>query len=205
MPVFAFAVAAVAAMFVIAIVVTRGGGEEAGIAAGGAIQEVAPVEITGDVLPELTDPANDKAVGMRAPEVSGEDSTGRKLSISNDGVPKMIVFMAHWCSHCQKELPLLQEWLNGRTEMGEVDLITVNTLVDENQPNYPPSAWYDREGYTMPTLLDDAASTVSDAFGLPGTPYFVFIHADGTVASRVSGSIPISEVEARLAQVTEGH
>lgn len=205
LPIFAIAVAAVAALFVVAIVATRGGGDDAKVSAGGAIQEVAPVEITGDALPKLTDPAKDRAVGMQAPEVSGEDSTGRKLSISNDGLPKMVVFMAHWCSHCQNELPMLQEWLNTRTEMGEVDLITVNTLVDENQPNYPPSAWYDREGYTMPTLLDDASSSVADAFGLPGTPYFVFIHADGTVASRVSGEIPISEVEARLAEVTEGH
>jgi thiol-disulfide isomerase/thioredoxin len=200
LPVFPIVVGGLAVLFVVAIVLSMGG-DDSGGTAGGANQQTAAVDITGESLPEMTRGGNDPAVGMQIPEVSGEDFSGRPLTIAADGTPKMIVFMAHWCSHCQAEVPVIQDWLDAGNGPEGVEMVTVNTLVDRGQPNYPPSEWLDREGWSMPTLLDDEGSSVSDAFGLPGTPYFVFVNGDGTVASRTSGEIPIDALEQHLAAI----
>ena len=48
---------------------------------------------------------------------------------------------------------------------------------------------------TAPVLVD-SAGTVADAFALPAFPYFVFVNADGTVAGRLTGEVPIEDLDA---------
>ena len=55
------------------------------------------VEVSGDLLPPFADPSNDAAVGLVAPEITSVDFAGAPAAISNDGTPKMILFLAHWC------------------------------------------------------------------------------------------------------------
>lgn len=202
-PVVGWVMLAMVGLLAAAIVLTSGGEQGASVS-DSSLQEAAPVEITGQPLPELSDPADDPAVGMKAPEVRGEDFSGRQVNVLHDGIPKMLVFMAHWCSHCQAEVPVIQDWLNAGGAPHGVELITVSTLASKDQPNYPPSAWLDREGWTMRTMVDSTDSAVQDAFGLPGTPYFVFMDGDGVVTARVSGEVPIADLEALLAPLKEG-
>ena len=63
------------------------------------------VTVEGDALPVLTDPATDAASGMTAPTVTGADWEDNESSIAPDGRAKILVFLAHWCSHCQAEVP----------------------------------------------------------------------------------------------------
>jgi hypothetical protein len=69
-------------------------------------------------------------------------------------------------------------------------------------PNYPPSAWLEREGWTSPVVVDDRASTVGATFGVTGYPYFVFVDGNGRVAHRASGELPISYIEERIVDLT---
>ena len=47
--------------------------------------------------------AEDPAVGMTIPTVTGTDFDGNDITITgDDGKAKVIVFVAHWCPHCQK-------------------------------------------------------------------------------------------------------
>lgn len=146
--------------------------------------------ISGAALPVYGDPAADTAVGQTIPTVTAAGG-----SIALDGRAKILVFLAHWCSHCQAEVPVVQAWLDAGGLPEDVDMVSVSTAIDPNRPNYPPDAWLAREGWTPPVIVDPA-NTVADAFGLSAFPYFVFVHADGTVGARVTGELAIADLEA---------
>ena len=62
------------------------------------IVEVAAVSVTGDALPPVPTEAEnpDLAVGMTMPEVRGVSFDGETVAITNDGRPKVILFLTHW-------------------------------------------------------------------------------------------------------------
>jgi thiol-disulfide isomerase/thioredoxin len=167
----------------------------------GELVEVGTPSITGQSLPEFTTVQGDTAVGMTIPEVAGADFSGTPVSITRDGRPKIIMFFAHWCGVCQEEVPLIADWLPGATLPEGLDIISVSTGVNENSPNYPPSAWLDREGWTIPVILDDTRSSVAAAFGLSAYPYFVFVDADGKVVLRATGALPTATLEQIITQL----
>ena len=144
------------------------------------------LEVTG-ALPPFTDPANDAALGLPAPEVTSVDFGGEPAVIENDGTPKLILFLAHWCPHCQREVPVLQTWIDDNGVPEGVDFVSVATSISEARPNYPPNAWLEREGWTPRVVVDDAVSTIGNAYGLASFPYYVLVDADGTVVQRLTG------------------
>lgn len=146
--------------------------------------------VAGSPLPLYGDPASDPAVGQTIPTITAAGG-----SIALDGRAKILVFLAHWCSHCQVEVPVVQAWLDAGGLPEDVDLVSVSTAIDPNRPNYPPDAWLAREGWTPPVLVDPT-NAVADAFGLSAFPYFVFVHADGTVGARATGELAIADLEA---------
>lgn len=186
------AAAVVAALFVAAVVL--GGSEDPGAT---DVKQTRPVSASGDALPPLTDP--DDAIGMKAPELTGESFSGDAVSIASDGTPKMILFLAHWCPHCQAEVPVLQSWIDRAGSPEGVEVVSVVTATDPNQPNYPPSEWLSREGWTVPVIVDDAASTGGQAFGVNGYPFFVFVDGEGNVQQRASGELSVEKIEEILA------
>jgi thiol-disulfide isomerase/thioredoxin len=153
----------------------------------------APV-ITGVALPDFQNPNGDPAVGLPAPEVRGADFSGKQVAIANDGRPKVILFIAHWCPHCQREVPLIQAWVNAGGVPSGVDLISVATSIDSSRPNYPPDAWLAREGWTVPVIADPTNS-VAGAYGLPAFPYGVFVGPDGYVRARAVGELTIDSLK----------
>lgn len=163
----------------------------------GTARETAPVEITGTRLPpEAGTP--DPAAGMKAPQARGVDFEGHPASITDDGRAKVILFLAHWCPHCQREVPKVVAWLRDTGGVAGVDLYAVSTMAGPTRPNWPPSAWLGREAWSSPVLVDDERSGVAEAFGLSGTPLWVFVRSDGTIVSRISGEVPIDVVESQM-------
>ena len=80
-------------------------------------------QITGDALARFPNPPPatadaDPAFTDIAPEVVGEDFEGETVAIAHDGTPTAVVFLAHWCPHCQAEVPEVTKWLE---ETGGVD------------------------------------------------------------------------------------
>ena len=65
---------------------------------GRAIEQIRPVTVSGSPLPVLLEGGQDPAVinGMMMPELSGASFDGTPISITNDGRPKVILFLAHW-------------------------------------------------------------------------------------------------------------
>jgi len=161
--------------------------------------ETAEVTVTGSPLPDMgTDPEG--AIGMPAPELEGTDLDGNPIAITNDGTPKVIGFFAHWCPHCQNEVPVIVDWQEAGNQPDGVDFYGVSTDVSASQANYPPSAWFDAEGWTTPTMKDDDANSALAAYGNGPFPYWVVVDADGNVVTRTSGELPEDQIAALFAQ-----
>jgi thiol-disulfide isomerase/thioredoxin len=174
---------AVAAIIAIALSGTTGSG---------GLSEPARVAtaVSGDPLPALTDPASDAAIGQPIPSLTGIDLAGEPISIGPSDGPMAIVLLAHWCGACQAEVPVLVDYLASTGMPEGVELVTISTSIDAARPNYPPSTWLEREGWTAPTMVDDASSGALRALGMSSFPGFVFVDADGRVVQRTTGQLP---------------
>jgi cytochrome c biogenesis protein CcmG/thiol:disulfide interchange protein DsbE len=185
-------VAAVVIVLAVAAIVSSGGSGGKKKSAEG-VAETRPVTVTGTPLAKLPQTGDDPAVGQTIPEVKGQSFDGSPVDIRNDGRPKLILFVAHWCPHCQREVPLLAKYLKSHPLPKGVDLYTVATATGAQKPNYPPSAWLSREGWTAPTLADSDDTKAADAFGLSAFPYFVAVDGSGKVVARTTGEITTDE------------
>jgi len=186
--------AVIVVLGIVAVVVSRGGDDDGGE---DVSAQVAPVTVEGSPLVGHDSSApSDAAVGVEAPVVTGTSFDGSEVTVGEG--PAVVVFVAHWCPHCQAEVPVIAEWLASGDAPDDVALHAVSTSVDESAPNFPPSSWLADEGFDVPVLRDDADSTAASAFGLTSFPYFVAIGADGTVVERASGEIGIERLEALL-------
>ena len=187
-----------------AIVAISSSGSQSSTSSGN-ISEFSDITVTGDALPafDSVSTATDTAIGLPAPVVSGKGFTGTEITTDGAGTPTLLVFLAHWCPHCQREVPLLVQWeKDGKTPTG-VDVIAVATGTDPANPNFPPSEWLAREEFPAlwPVIADSADKKAANAFGLSGYPYFVLVDAQGNVFKRLSGEIPMDELTAIIDQM----
>lgn len=161
------------------------------------LNETQTVGIVGELLPPYTGESGgtDDAVGLLIPEVTGASFDGEPVAIKQDGKPKVLMFLAHWCPHCQKEVPVITDWIKSKGSPEGVELISVSTGTFKERPNYPPSKWLEREGWQLPVLADDSEGTTARAYGLSAFPFFVAVDADGKVVARASGELTIEQLE----------
>jgi thiol-disulfide isomerase/thioredoxin len=159
----------------------------------------APV-ITGTSLPLFEQTSGDAAVGLTIPTVDGSDFAGQPVSIALNGKAKVLIFLAHWCGHCQAEVPIMQDWIDAGSAPDDVEIISVATGIDASLPNYPPEEWLAREGWTVPVIVDRTGS-VSTAYGLSAYPFWVFVGADGAVTGRLSGELSVADLETIIASL----
>ncbi len=159
-----------------------------------AIVETNAVVIDGESLPELT--GVDDALGANAPQATGTGFDGLRVELLADGEPTVIGFFAHWCPVCQGEVAEISDHLADVGLPDDVRMIAVSTAVASDRDNYPPSAWFAREDWPTPILLDDAEGNLAQAYGLPAFPLWVAVGADGKVAGREAGAIGPDRLDA---------
>ena len=116
-------------------------------------------------------------------------------AITDDGKAKLVVFVAHWCPHCQREVPVLVRWLQDGKLPTSVSLYVVSTAVDRERPNWPPSTWLREAGLTAPVLADDAEGSAAGAYGVSAFPFFTTVDADGKVVARDSGELTPDQLD----------
>jgi len=179
------------------IIVTAGGGSDTT----SADPEYGAVEGASSSLPPLPDAGADPAVGVVGPAIRSERPEGSiTVDPATDGEPTMLVFLAHWCPHCQAELPRLVQ-AAGEGTFDNIRTVAVLTGTDPARPNHPPSNWLESEGWTGEEFYDDANGTAGGAYGLTNFPFLVFLNADGTVALRLSGEQAPETIEAAVAAI----
>lgn len=164
-------------------------------------------EVTGTALKALpTDiNASDPAIGRQAPEVTGTDAENQPTSLPV-GKPQVVIFAAHWCPHCNREIPIIVGLMNSG-QVDDTDMTLILTGSDPAAPNWPPTTWARKTmDWRGRTLMDSQDVRIAKAYGVNGFPTMVFIDADGKVTRRFSGEIPaelfISAVKEAAAPTT---
>ena len=189
----------VAALGIVAVVATRDDSSSDSTGVSAVSIETGDVTVTGASLvtpPEA--PAVDPAIGAKAPALNGLGFDGSAVSVTPGTRPTIVMFVAHWCPHCQREVPQLVKWLAAGVADG-VDMRAVATSTDAKLPNYPPSSWLAGEGFDVPTLLDSTESAAASAYGLDAFPYFVAVDAKGNVTKRMAGELTEEQFTALVA------
>ncbi len=169
-----------------------------------------PVTIAGDPLAEyVAEAAVDPAVGLVAPVVDGANFNGEPIRVAPDDGAYLLVFLAHWCPHCNAELGQLTDWKNSGAVPADLRVIGVATAVSPTSVNFPPAQWFSDRGWPWPVLVDQSTGdgtpgTAATAFGASSWPYFVIVGADGIVKVRVSGEVSPAAMEQIVATALAG-
>ena len=193
---------AVVVLFVVAVALGGGeGGDDTTGDDGQAVAQYQAVDLSGGALPPFESTEDDPAVGQAAPTVVGHSFDGSPARIAaGDGTPKLLVFLAHWCPHCQAEVPVLREWMNAGGAEG-VEVVGISTSATDTRPNWPPSEWLEDEEWPAPVLVDDQESSAGTAYGLTSFPFFVLVDGDGTVVVRGVGELTPDQLTDLVDQV----
>lgn len=187
-----------------AVLATRGGDDdEPTLAEGETVEtnplpdelvgEVRSVRVDGEALPPLGDPSTDAAIGLTAPVLVGESFDGSGVTTASDDGPVMVVFLAHWCPHCNDEIPRLLELEAAGRFPDDLKIVAVSTAVSPDSPGFPPSEWIVEKGWLWPVMADDVdfvneTNVGAAAFGVTGFPFITVVGAEGTVLARWSGA-----------------
>ena len=182
---------------IVAITVTSSGDDDSGGASTTtAVSQFGTVTVTGEPLPQGEAP-DDPDVGKPLPTITGADYTGKPVAIEpgKDG-PMMIVVMAHWCPHCNEEVPKLVAWQQSGKVPEGLDVVGVSTAVNPSRDNYPPSTWLSETmKWPWPVIADDEAQTAAVALGTTGYPFVMFVDGDGKLLFRVAAELPMEQIQ----------
>ena len=157
--------------------------------------------VTGDLLPEFAGENDDNiALGLAAPIFSAPNENSEIVSLEKNGNAKALLFLAHWCGYCQKEVPVVQGFIDLAGVPAGVDVIAIATSIDRGRENYPPQKWLADEGWSE-TQIYDLDREIGNAYGLSAFPYWVFLDKDLNVVARRTGNLPADMVGALLIQL----
>lgn len=140
-----------------------------------------------------------------APDFSVATTTGSSYALSSDlgARPLFVEFMHPDCSHCRNMGPALQS-AHGNFG-GSVRFVTVAVklpgFVDPTTDTV--AAFAARYGHAW-TYGVDEGTRARDLYGVRGTPTFVFIFANGTVARTQPGEMPAADLGAALSAIAGG-
>lgn len=175
------------------------GDADAGEAAGELVapgEQFAPVSVVGEPLeampPQIpvTEASNDAAIGVVAPDLIGTNFDGAPVTISADGTPRVVMFVAHWCPHCQDEIPAVKALMEEGAVPEGLEIVVVSTAVREGDPNFPPQDWLEGEEWPGPIMRDSPEFDALFAFGAGGFPFTVYLDSEHRVVARSAGQLP---------------
>jgi len=156
-------------------------------------------------LPQFEGTSNDAAViaEMELPDISGpEYYSGQQVTYAagTDGMARVWLVWAHWCPHCQAELPDLNTWWpENAARFPGIDLATVTTAIDNSRGN-PLEQYLDAEQFSFPVIVDESGQ-VAAKFGTNAFPFWVVTDAEGKVVFRIAGELGIDNVEQIFTQL----
>jgi cytochrome c biogenesis protein CcmG, thiol:disulfide interchange protein DsbE len=200
---------AVVVLIAVLVAVVSSGGNDGTSSANTTKFETHAVTVTGTPLPKYDSTkysgnGSDPAIGETIPTATGVSVfDGTPVTIKPNGKPQMLVFVAHWCPHCQAEVPELVK-LAKQGVFDGVDVTAVATGTNPGYPNYPPSAWLKKEGWPFPVMADTPQGAAANAYGLSAYPYFVLVDASGNVVGRATGEVPAANIKANIQALKAG-
>lgn len=207
-PIILAAAAGVVALIVV-LVLVLGGGDDADYRHLTLDPLAAEVSVDGTALDPLLPDGADTAIGAAAPALTGTDYEEAPVSVTPgaDG-PTLLVFLAHWCPHCNAEIPVLNEWRDAGGVPDDLRVVGVSTAVAADRPNYPPGEWLEKMDWQWDVIADgqapaaDQAPPAATAYGVTGFPFFVLLDGDGNVVRRGSGELSSDALDELVASVS---
>lgn len=162
--------------------------------ASGASAAVAPSAPPG-FLPPFEQGQPDGALGVVLGDVAGiEYYTDTEMTVDpTDGTARAWLIWAHWCPHCQRELPPLSDWYVENADLyPNVELLSITSSIDPTRGN-PLEPYLDDLQLPFPTIMDPDLD-LAEQFGLSAYPFWVFTAGDGTTLLRVAGYLEVEQV-----------
>lgn len=156
-------------------------------------------------LPAYESSNNDAAVigAMELPDISGpEYYSGQQVDYpaGSNGKARVWLIWAHWCPHCQNELPDLNSWWpENASRFPDIELVTVTSAIDDTRGN-PLEAYLDSSQFSFPVIVDESGA-VSAKFGTTAFPFWVVTDTEGRVVFRFAGGLGIENVDQVFAQL----
>lgn len=170
-----------------------------------------PVDVVGERLPLFDNEADDDpAIGMQVPVLTGYDIDGNVIRIDPASQGKtMIVVLAHWCPHCNKEVPVINDLQANTALPSDLNVVGVLTSSDPKKPNWPPAEWIRSMDWKNPAMFDGLTTEVISGseeivpvsawyYGAAGVPAMILVDDDGTVKARFGGEVPYDEMLKRI-------
>jgi thiol-disulfide isomerase/thioredoxin len=132
--------------------------------------------------------ASDPAVGMVLGPVSVTSYPEGVQTVIDpaDGRPRVWLVWAHWCPHCQAELPALAGVFD-QIAVSTVDLVTISTNQDPARGN-PQDEYLATAEFPFPVYID-SGNAAAGQMGVVSFPSWMITNGDGAVVSRWSGEI----------------
>ena len=170
------------------------------------VEALGPVDVCGAALPPLTaeEPSDDEALGMTAPTLVGVDFAGNPVRVdaAQDGAT-MVVFVAHWCPHCNAEIPVLNELRDAGRFPDDLNIVAVSTAPRADGTHFPPDQWFEDVDWQWPAMADGVdlstgSFLAADAYGVNSFPFVTVVDSDGKVAARWAGESEGDETIERL-------
>lgn len=173
------------------------------------VGHIGPVAVQGEALPKLPREASEKpdadpATGKVAPVLIGVDYANNPVRIDpSEHDMTLVVFLAHWCPHCNDELPILAEWASSGRKPDGLQIFGVSTALNHERPNFPPSAWLGEQQWPFPLLADGIEGgefIALSAYGVSGFPFSVLLDGDGKVLARWAGARNMDDLDKIIAE-----
>jgi thiol-disulfide isomerase/thioredoxin len=157
-------------------------------------------------LPPYPSSGADPAVqsGLRLPALTGDEYySGERMTFAPDGENATVwVVWAHWCPHCQADLPALATFLTEAAEdYPHVQVVTISTSIDDSRGN-PLVPYLDASQFGFPVLVDPDGS-LATSLGTPAFPFWVVTAPDGQVLLRRPGEFGRDQLASLFGSIEE--
>jgi peroxiredoxin len=140
--------------------------------------------------------------GQLSPDFSLTDVSGQPVTLSAlRGQPVVVIFWASWCTHCEKEMPLMQTMYEKYGDQGlQVVGVNVPGLGGDTVEN--AKAFVADKGISFPIVFDQAGQTYG-AYEVNGVPNLFFIDSEGVMVTNYPGAMDAERLEAQIKQLVE--
>lgn len=136
-----------------------------------------------------------------APDFTVTDAEGNEVRLSDfRGQGVVLNFWASWCGPCKSEMPHFQAAYEAYGD--ELQFLMVNMSTAFGDTRAEAEAVLTENGYTFPVYYDTNAECAY-GYGVTGIPMTLFIDANGSIVSGVSGMISKADLERRILTILD--
>ena len=160
-----------------------------------------PVSVAPTKPPESNLPVGTQT-GQLSPDFTLNDGAGQPVTLSAlRGQPVVVIFWASWCTHCEKEMPLMQTMYEKYGDQG-LQVVGVNVPGLGGDTIEKALAFVSEKDLSFPVVFDQAGQTYGE-YGVNGVPNLFFIDRDGVMVATYPGAMDAERLEAQIKQLVE--